>query len=301
MIVPWLKGILGWNVSPLAWTLVALNVFVFVMTLEPAPWNKTRAFQNAESLYLTGHLYYQYRGGEGLPERDKLALLGASALRDIKFMNQAEKMEFKGDAIAIEKWKTDLVSFRETLSGRLTKIFGLSFDDERPLSMITYQFMHAGMIHLLSNMMMLIIFAVAVEAQLGGLLLIFVYLAGGVAGAYGFKILGQSTLAPMIGASGSLSALIAFYAVFEKKKRVSFFYFLSPFKGYYGWIYLPTYLIFPLLFVSDLAAYFGTSVEIGSGVAYTAHLGGMIFGIVFGLIMRVWKHYGGINFVFSSK
>jgi membrane associated rhomboid family serine protease len=84
----------------------------------------------------------------------------------------------------------------------------------------------------------------------------------------------------MVGASASLSAVMAFYALFERRKRVKFFYFLSPSPGYWGDIYLPTLVVLPFYFVEDLAQYFSTAEEIGAGVAYSAHLGGALFGIV---------------------
>jgi membrane associated rhomboid family serine protease len=93
----------------------------------------------------------------------------------------------------------------------------------------------------------------------------------------------------MIGASGALSGVMAFYAAFEKRKRISFFYFVSPIPGYYGWIYLPTLIIFPLSFLSDLVGYLSTPAEIGSGIAYTAHIGGALFGAVLGFGLRYWR------------
>lgn len=136
---------------------------------------------------------------------------------------------------------------------------------------------------------MLWIFGAALEISLGGFALAAIYLVGGAVGAWAFLALGHGTLAPMIGASGSLSAVMAFFAAYEKKKRVSFFYFLSPLPGYYGWIYLPTILIFPLCFLSDLAGYLSTSQEVGTGVAYAAHIGGAAFGVIFGFGLRYFR------------
>jgi membrane associated rhomboid family serine protease len=148
--------------------------------------------------------------------------------------------------------------------------------------------MHAGWIHLFSNMILFLIFGAAFESIGGSFALVLVYLLGGICGGLGFLWMSPQSIAPMIGASGSLSAVMAAYAIAERKKRISYFYFLSPIPGYYGLIYLPTLLIFPLCFVADVANYLGTPVELGSGVAYTAHIGGMIFGVVAGLVVRAY-------------
>jgi membrane associated rhomboid family serine protease len=122
--------------------------------------------------------------------------------------------------------------------------------------------------------------------MLGSVGILVLYLVGGIAAGIGFLLLGNPSLAPMVGASGSVSALIAFYALAEPKKRVSFFYFFSPFEGYYGWLYLPTLLILPLSFAGDLASYIASSV-IPTGAASTAHIGGAMFGCTAGLAWRL--------------
>ncbi len=90
----------------------------------------------------------------------------------------------------------------------------------------------------------------------------------------------------MVGASGSLSAIMSFYVIAENRRRVPFYYFVSPISGFYGWIYLPTWLIFPLCFLPDLVGYLSTPLLFGAGVAYTAHLGGFMVGLFMGLIYQ---------------
>jgi membrane associated rhomboid family serine protease len=198
-------------------------------------------------------------------------------------------MTFFGDEIAIADWKEKLHEYHEQLQMRTSSIFGLKTQAGSPLTWVTYQFMHASWMHLFGNMAMLLIFGAALESAVGGMGLIFIYLLSGFAGAWAFLLLGQNTLAPMIGASGALSGVMAFYAAYEKKRRVSFFYFVSPMPGYYGWIYLPTLAIFPLCFLSDFAGYLSTPTEIGTGVAYTAHIGGAVFGTFFGFALRHFR------------
>ncbi len=288
MIFPWLKGFLRAEAIPLTWTLIFLNFFIFLLSYDPSQHHSAEFFSDQKKFELTAKLYYQFQGGEDLPKKSQLFSFGMRALHDVKFISEADQREFKGDQVAIQRWKEDLVRFRNQLDLRPSQVFGLNWNRKAPLTWITYQFMHAGWLHLFGNMVMLLIFAGAVEMQIGGFSLILIYLLSGLAGVLGFTSLGEPTLAPMIGASGSLSGIMAFYAVYERKKRVRFFYFLSPVRGFFGHLWLPTWMIFPLFFVTDIASYFGTASELGSGVAYTAHIGGMIFGLMSGLLWKKW-------------
>lgn len=293
MILPWLKGFLGYSKAPLMWLLVLLNFLVFAMTNDREQASPVSSLANATSLELTGRLYYQYQN----PHEKKLPLkganqwmiLGGQGLRDPQFVTTADAASFFGDEIAITQWKKDLKLYQNQMSKRSSSIFGLNTEKWNWTSWVTYQFMHAGFIHLISNMMLLLIFGAAVEVSVGGFSLILIYLLSGLGGGIGYFYLGGHTLIPMIGASGSLSGVMAFYAAYEVKKRVSFFYFISPLKGFFGWIYLPTWLIFPLCFLPDIVGYISTPAEVGAGVAYTAHIGGAIAGVTLGLLCRLFR------------
>lgn len=293
MIIPWIKGFLRWEKAPLTWTLVVLNLFIFLQTYEPHKASVTQKFSNSEMMILSGKLFYQFqhKDEKSLPlkTQSEWMMLGGKGLKDPEFVENAPSYKFYGDEIAIQNWKKDIRMYQNQFKTRNSHTFGLSGVSTSPLVWVTYQFMHASPMHLISNMLMLLIFAAALEVTLGGLALVVVYILGGFAGAWMFLTLGQNSLAPMIGASGSLSAVMAFYAAYEKKKRVSFFYFVSPLPGYYGWIYLPTLLIFPLCFLSDLAGYFSTPHELGTGVAYAAHIGGAAFGAMLGWSLRSFR------------
>lgn len=294
MIIPWLKGFLTWHKAPLTWTLIFVNVFIFALTMEPETNSAANAFANVSMMTLTGRLYYQYQNpnDDEMPVKDinEWIVMGSQGLKDPKFIHQAPALDFYGDELAIQKWKEKIGGYEEALIGRSSRVFGLQTQNSTPLSWITYQFMHASFVHLFGNMMMLVLFGAALENILGGTGLLLVYLLGGLAGAWGFLALSTTTVAPMIGASGSLSAVMAFYAAYEYRKRVSFFYFVSPMKGYWGWIYLPTLIIFPLCFLPDIVGYLSTPAELGDGIAYAAHMGGALFGAFLGFGCRRLRH-----------
>jgi len=293
MIVPWIKGFMDWRKAPLTWTLLFLNIVIFIATYEPQKVSITQRFSNVDSMILTGKLFEQFKNPEmkklPLKSQNQWMMLGGQGLKNPQFIESALTFPFFGDEIAIISWRKDIQEYQSQMRERPTHTFGLHSLSRSPLTWITYQFMHASWFHLMGNMFMLWIFGAALEIAFGGLGLVSIYVIGGTVGAWAFLALGHGTLAPMIGASGSLSAVMAFFAAYEKKKRVSFFYFLSPLPGYYGWIYLPTILILPLCFLSDLAGYLSTSQEVGTGVAYAAHIGGAAFGVAFGFCLRFFR------------
>ncbi len=296
MIIPWLRGFQNWKVAPLTWALILTNLFIFLMTYEASRSNQQ--FISQREIVLTGRLYDQYLAEDiKAKTNEELILLGSRALRDPVFIESAQDFKFSGDAVAIQQWKQELEKFRNDFQKKKSHLYGLLTEGKRPLTWITYQFMHAGWVHLLSNMFLLLLFGAAFESRVGSDQLIVTYLLSGLAGGFGFLWLGGHSLAPMVGASGSLSGVMAAYAVAETRKRVGFFYFLSPIEGYYGLIHLPTWFIFPLCFVADLASYLSTPAELGAGVAYAAHLGGVACGTGLGLFYRfVWRKKRDVAF-----
>lgn len=286
MIFPWLRGF--FNPAPFTWVLLALNIFIFLATAGQQ--EKTQLFSKTREIELTGRMYEQFNEGENLTQdREQLMLLGLQGLRDPEFLQKAVRTEFEGDQIAIRIWKKNIVEFQNVLKERASYTFGLVPGENRPLTWLTYQFMHAGWLHLFSNMILLLLFASALEQISTGSLVLLLYIVCGYAGGLGFQLSAGSPLTPMVGASASLSGIMAFYAIYEKRKRVAFLYFLSPMQGYYGLIYLPTLLILPLCFLPDLAATLSTSAELGTGIANGAHIAGALSGALIALLMKPLK------------
>ncbi|MGE5086934.1 MAG: rhomboid family intramembrane serine protease [Bacillota bacterium] len=287
---------------PLTMTLVVLNIFIFFLIFSgPASKMESSKILETDGMITTGRLYYQYLqklSPTALAEKpdwahrlqssniEQMTLLGAYALRDATFLEKAEKLPFHGDQVQIASWRTEVESFRNEYKQQLLFRFGLSSLEKGPLSWITYQFSHSTVVHLLSNILFLIVVGAAVEALAGSGILLVVYILGGVAGGLGFLISQTHGTVPMVGASASISALLAFYCVAQVKPRIRYFYFISPIAGYFGFIFLPTLLFFPLFLVVDVANLMATPEGLGSGIAYAAHLGGTVFGLLFGLGYR---------------
>jgi membrane associated rhomboid family serine protease len=283
VILPWLRGLLHRDLAPLTWTLVLLNLLFFLSSLQPSQHSSSHFSSDPEVLKVTAQLYAQFKGHSGALQSSERTHWEAEAFRDAAFLDQAETFPFHADPIVLREWRNGLREFQKEMQERPLHHYGVLSGESRPLTWVTYQFLHVGWMHLLSNMLLLILFGGAVELAWGSMTLVLVYLLSGVAGALTFLWWGQSSLAPMIGASGSVSGLMAFYVLQERRARIPYFYFLSPFAGYCGRIYLSKWLIFPFYFVADLTSLLQTNSDLPTGIASTAHVGGALCGIALAL------------------
>ncbi|MNK07451.1 Rhomboid family protein [compost metagenome] len=291
---------------PVTLSLVFLNVFIYIVFFSGAGESLASSrILTSDSLIMSGRLYRQYLdqltpaevstrpqwiGAMKAGDPGQMEVLGAFALRDGGFLSQAPSMAFQGDEVAINSWLTDLKDFQSKYFSQVLFQFGLSSVQSGPLSWITYQFSHAGLIHLFSNLVFLIVMGAAVEVTSGSLAVLLIYMAGGFAGGLGFLMANAHGMIPMVGASASVSALLAFYCLAEVRPRIRYAYFVTPIQGQYGFIYLPTLLIIPLFLLVDVSSLLATPEGLGSGVAYSAHLGGSLLGFTAAGMWRLKKY-----------
>ena len=144
-------------------------------------------------------------------------------------------------------------------------------------------FLHAGWAHLLGNMLFLWIYGDNVEHKLGRVRYLLVYLLTGIAATMGFAVLNIGSMVPMIGASGAISGVLGMYFILFPRNVVKVFMLLFPFIfGVYPFnarMVLGFYIIVQNVFPALLSAGQG-----GGGVAYGAHIGGFVAGVIVALI-----------------
>jgi membrane associated rhomboid family serine protease len=164
----------------------------------------------------------------------------------------------------------------------------LTFQDVRPHDLVpppftiaTSMFLHGGLMHLGGNMLFLWIFGNNVEDVIGRGRFVVFYLGCGIAAALaqvGVSALGADPSAltvPMVGASGAIAGVLAAYMVLFPRARVLT---LVPIFFFIRLIYVPAAFFIGLWFVIQLAsAVLGSA---GSGVAFTAHVGGFAAGYI---------------------
>ena len=159
--------------------------------------------------------------------------------------------------------------------------FGERFDlPPAYVTVFTSMFMHGGLLHLGGNMLFLWIFGNNVEDSMGPVKFVVFYLLGGLAATAAQILVGPDSMVPNIGASGAVAGVLGGYIVLFPKARVVTIIFIVFF---FTILELPALLILGFWFVQQaLFGYFdlASGVGQGGGVAYFAHIGGFVFGLI---------------------
>jgi membrane associated rhomboid family serine protease len=142
---------------------------------------------------------------------------------------------------------------------------------------LTSMFLHGGWIHLLGNAWFLWIFGDNVEDRFGHVKFLLFYLGGGLAAAAVHLVFNFTSPVPTVGASGAIAAVLGAYAVLFPRARVVT---LVPIFFFFQVIALPAMLVLGLWFVLQIFSGSLTIGAAGGGVAWWAHIGGFLFGIV---------------------
>jgi membrane associated rhomboid family serine protease len=149
------------------------------------------------------------------------------------------------------------------------------------LTVLTAMFMHGGLLHIFGNMLFLWIFGNNIEDSMGRIRFLLFYILGGVAALAAQVAIQPDAQIPTIGASGAVAAVLGGYALLYPRARVITVIFIIFF---FQFVELPAMVVLGLWFLLQLL--YGTAelaqpVAGGGGVAYWAHIGGFLFGMVF--------------------
>ena len=304
MIFPILDGFISYTKAPITWVLFALNLFVFTgsgifqwqqdesidQILEDKNLVKTTGFMFSQFVLESPDSYSNevvaLAKEQGQAQKENNILLGGFALSQKKFWDGYKDFEFRGDRVAIEDWRSTMIELEKIQLAHpqfLLGVRGMPQETDEFYRWISYQFTHSGLFHFAGNMVYLLIFGAFLESIIGSLSLLVTYLMRGAIAAAAFLLLSGETNLPLVGASGSISGLMALTTVLMWKKPIRYFYlWFMPQKNYVGTIMLPAWLTFLVWMVPDLAGYF-SSHEFSGGIAFVAHLGGEFAGILTGL------------------
>lgn len=148
-------------------------------------------------------------------------------------------------------------------------------------TLFTSMFLHGGLFHLLGNMLYLWIFGDNIEHYLGHFKFIAFYFLCGLAAVFAHIILGavfgEAPNVPMVGASGAISGVLGAYFVKYPKARVLviipiiFIWTIRP---------IPALFVLGLWFIMQLFSGVSTIGMQGGGVAFWAHIGGFVAGVI---------------------
>ncbi len=151
-------------------------------------------------------------------------------------------------------------------------------------TLMTSMFLHGGWMHLIGNMLFLWVFADNIEATIGSVPFLIFYILGGLAasGAHIFFNLGSTI--PSVGASGAIAAVMGAYLVMFPKSKVKVLVLIL-FRNFE----IPAIVFLGLWFGQQLLSGVGEiSIKTAdtAGIAWWAHIGGFVFGLIAGWWMR---------------
>ncbi len=150
--------------------------------------------------------------------------------------------------------------------------------DRKPVlaTLLTAMFLHGSIAHLGVNMLFLWVFGAAVEDRFGPGPFLGLYLVGGVLGTLAFVAVNPGSAAPLVGASGAVSAAMGAFLLIGPRRRI--FSLIAPLPliavTLPAWALLGPYLVSQLVTPDDTA------------VAWQAHLGGMVAGFLIAVVLR---------------
>ena len=154
-----------------------------------------------------------------------------------------------------------------------------------PLPLITSQFLHGGLLHILFNMLFLWVFGDNIEAKLGFIRFILFYLVCGILSGLIQVITFPNAAMPLIGASGAIAGIMGAYFLRFPRNRVQtliiVFFFIRV-------VRIPAIVFLGIWLIFQIVAGAPTLGTDEGGVAYFAHIGGFFCGMI---LYKVWEKY----------
>lgn len=157
------------------------------------------------------------------------------------------------------------------------------------LTILTSMFLHGGILHLLGNLYFLLIFGDNVEDEFGRFKYIVLLVASGLCATLLHAMFDPRAEIPCIGASGFISGVIACYAICFPKVKLSFMLWARSFAfailSGRNWLAIPAWSAFAIWILFQIVMAAVSKSDTG-GVAYMAHIGGALPGILFAIYYR---------------
>ena len=146
-------------------------------------------------------------------------------------------------------------------------------------TLVTAMFLHGGFMHIAGNMLFLWVLGDNVEDALGHARYLIFYLACGILATLAHGLSEPGSQVPMVGASGAISGIIGGYLVLHPKAQIKTLV----------WVFvveLPAWLVLGIWIVFQVLSAVGSAGGAGGGVAWWAHIGGLIAGLALIAPMR---------------
>ena len=210
-------------------------------------------------------------------------------IKDRQFWSRAQSLEFSGDQVQVAQNKEILMRLKKVFKDSTQEIYGLSHESKSMMNWVTYQFTHGSLFHLISNIIFLILITAVLQTFVSAGWILSVYILGGLASGLAYLLFCDNMSLPLIGASGSVSALMAFLCVVKAQENIKWSFFVSPLPLGHGLIYLPAYLLFPIFLLTDFTNVLIDTHGVTQSVAHSAHVGGALCGFFLGILFRAFS------------
>ena len=169
--------------------------------------------------------------------------------------------------------------------------YGLVPAHMRLLTLVTSMFLHGGWLHIIGNMLFLWAFGKSLEDAMGHSKFLAFYLMCGVAAGIAHVALNLYTTLPTVGASGAIAGVMGAYLVKFPRAKIHTLVFLFIFVTMAD---IPAAFILVYWFITQLFSEYGSISQtqvVNGGVAYAAHIGGFISGMILVQFMGVRTRY----------
>jgi membrane associated rhomboid family serine protease len=161
---------------------------------------------------------------------------------------------------------------------------------EAAVTLLTSLFLHGGLVHLAGNMTYLWVFGSSVEEDLGHFRYFVFFICAGAIGSLLQTALFPRSIIPSIGASGSIAGVLGVFLILHPRAHIVT---LFPLVVYWAMAEIPALYLLPVWFLMQfLNGFLALSAARGmqevAGIAWWAHVGGFLFGVIVGLASRQW-------------
>ena len=270
----------------ITWFLIAINVLVFAVTALMDRGADERIRAAVDALDTAHEIYPEARVPSAVftPLTPRLrAVLGFLTSDDPDDQGAPGSFEVRKAAKGLVAAVEDRPSAR----------FGYTPGRPRPLGFFANAFMHADIWHLAGNMLFLWLVGPVIECYWESLPFAILYFASAAIGTLAHHLAAPSSQIPLVGASGAIAGLMGAFLVGHPRTRVKMFIAPWLFRPFFTTRAVPVWLLLPGWFLLQLGSGLQGSAGRGEGVAYWAHVGGFLAGVVGAVIMKLggWVVY----------
>lgn len=265
-----------------SYTIIALNVLMFIVLgvferdaskVLDQKWRETIQFQVDHPYLRTPPALAKMIGPDGQKELEEIRReYGPAPVRRIA-SEQAQ----------LEKLVNELTELRDHHPRSQ-----LSYIPSRGgvATIFTSMFVHADIFHLLGNLLFFFLSAPFIEDVFGRPMFIALYFTGGIAATLMYAAQHPDSVVRLMGASGAIAAVMGAYLVRFAKSKIQFLFIpilLRPMWNFRFW--LPAFVVLPLWLGQQLLE-MRLESGTGGGTAFSAHVGGFVYGFVFALVIK---------------